>query len=119
MLPCPSSFDQLKPCLLSNTCSFVLVEGFFSEYGILKYVMHKFVLEDYQNLPQLISNYGHDLQKIEKHVFVSMSLLPLCQIYGPKMHGWGVDHNISSGKNGALSMQLTTLLMDYYLSSSS
>ena len=29
-----------------------------------------------------------------------ISLIPLCQISGPNMSGWGVDHNISSESDG-------------------
>ena len=109
MLLCPLSFDQLKPGPISNTCCFVLVKGLFFKDGILNFVIHKFELQGSKTLSQLISNYGHDMQEFAEHVFVfepivvnesQISLLPLCQIYGPKIHSWGVDHNISCKKDG-------------------
>ena len=112
MLPCPLSFDRLKPGPLYNFCCFVLFEGYFFEDGILKFVMHHFKLRDSHNLSQLISKYGHDgrdMIKFAKEVFVAepivvneleMSLLPLCQIHSPQMPVWGVDRNISREKNG-------------------
>ena len=109
MLTSPLTFDQLKPGPLFHTCCVGLVEGLFLEDGILKFVMHKFELQGSQTLSQLITNYGRDMQELAKHVFVSepivvnelqISLLPLCQIHGPKMHGLGVDYNTSCGKDG-------------------
>lgn len=102
------TFDQAKPGPLSNTCCLGLVEGQFFEDGILKLVMHQFESTGRKTLSQLISNYGHDMQEFAQHIFVSkpigvnelqISLLPLCQIHGPKMHGWGVDRNISCEKD--------------------
>ena len=128
MLPCPSSFDQLKPGPLSNNCCFCLVEGSFVEDRILKFVMHNFKLRGGRNLSQLTANYGHDerdMIKFARDVFVSepivvkeseMSLLPLCQIHGPQMHGWGVDRNISRETNGDLfqcSLQLNRWTTTY------
>ena len=109
MLPCPLSFDQLKPGPISNTCCPVLVEGLFFEDGILNFFIHKFELQGSKTLYQLISDYGCDMQEFSKANFVSepivvnelqMSLLPLCQIHGPKMHGWEFDCNISCEKDG-------------------
>ena len=48
MLPCPLSFDQLKPGPLYIFCCFGLVEGYCFEGAILKFVMHHFKLQDGQ-----------------------------------------------------------------------
>jgi hypothetical protein len=112
MLPYPLSFDQLKPGPLYNFCCFGLVEGYFFKDGILNFVMHHFKLREGQNLPQLIAKYGNDgrdMIKFAREVFVAeplvvneseMSLIPLCQIHGPQMRGWGVDRNISRENSG-------------------
>ena len=99
MLQSPFDFDQMKPGPISNTCCFELLEGLFFGDGILKLVMHIFEMTGSKTLSQLISNYGCDMQEFAKHVFISepivvnelqISLLPLCQIHGPKMTGWGL-----------------------------
>ena len=109
MILSPLTFNQLKPGPISNTCCFVLVEGLFFEDGILNFVIHKFELLGRKTLSQLISDYGRDMQEFAKANFVSepivvnesqMSLLPICQIHGPKMHSWEFDRNISCEKDG-------------------
>ena len=95
----PLTFVKLKPRPLSKTYCLGLVDGLFFGDGILKLVMHIFEMTGSKTLSQLISNYGCDMQEFAKHVFISepivvnelqISLLPLCQIHGPKMTGWGL-----------------------------
>ena len=115
-------FSKLKPGPVPESCYLRLVEGLFYEDMIIKLVMHKFEVNGKKTLSDLVHNHGWKAQEFVKQVFNSepivviecnISTLPLCQIRGSHMFGWGVDPNIlHESVRDFLSVQSTTQLLD-------